>query len=312
VKEAVVNLQYRNIPRCNGAGNISVLGIGMGGMYGLPDETIEHIVRRAVVNGINIFDLCAGGINVFRPFGRAIRGERDKLKLIMHFGAGFDEFGQYEWIRDFDEIRRLFRWQLKELRTDYADIGVLHCVDDDGDFESLRDDGILDYMKELKVKGVLRGLGFSTHTPKVADRLLELGIFDVMMLRINPVEDWDTLDERARLMRRCRDMGVGAIAMRVFQGGRLLDESTSPFGMALTEPQCLQYALDRTAVISALAGVQSLEQLDALLGYERAAAEERDYSFVCRFKRVEESLAEKPKRPNNVVDIFSNKKNIAK
>jgi len=107
-------------------------------------------------------------------------------------------------------------------------------------------------------------------------------------------------------------MGVGAIAMRVFQGGRLLDESTSPFGMALTEPQCLQYALDRTAVISALAGVQSLEQLDALLGYERAAAEERDYSFVCRFKRVEESLAEKPKRPNNVVDIFSNKKNIAK
>ena len=308
----MVNLQYRNISRCDDMNGLSVLGLGMGGMQDVKSDELEHIVRRAIANGINVFDLCAGGKNVFKPFGRAIRGDREKLTLITHFGAGFDELDQYEWIRDLDEIRRLFRWQLNQMHTDYADIGMLHCVDDEEDFESLRDDGILDYMKELKAQGKLRHLGFSTHTPVMADRLLDLGIFDVMMLSINPVEDRDTICARASLVRQCKAMGVGIIAMRIFQGGRLLDEATSPFGRALTEPQCLQYALDRSAVVSAVVGVKSLGQLDKLLACKDATAEERDYSSVCRLERIDDADIVETKHPDNVVDIFSHKNNIAK
>lgn len=41
--------------------------------------------------------------------------------------------------------------------------------------------------------------------------------------------------------------GVGISVMKAFSGGQLLDDKTSPFGKALTEYQCIQYALDKPA-----------------------------------------------------------------
>ena len=305
-------MEYRKLENCDDLNRLSVIGIGAGGMQETADEEIEHIVRRSIVNGINVFDLCAGGKNIFRPVGRAIRGVRKKITLMMHFGAAFDEFGEYEWTRDPEQISRTFRWQLRELQTDYADIGILHCVDDEEDFVSIRDDGLLDYMKELKEKRKLRHLGFSTHTTEVADKLLDLGIFDVMMLAINPADDGNNMAERAKLMCRCKAMGVGVVAMRVFRGGRLLGSETSPFERALTQSQCLQYAIDCKAVVSAVAGVKSLAELDKLLEYEMATEEERDYSFVKQLDIVKDDCAYKQMRASNVVDIFSHRTNIAK
>ena len=44
------------------------------------------------------------------------------------------------------------------------------------------------------------------------------------------------------LYRRCEAEGVGISVMKAFAGGQLLDARTSPFGQALTEYQCIQYA----------------------------------------------------------------------
>ena len=38
---------------------------------------------------------------------------------------------------------------------------------------------------------------------------------------------------------------MGISVMKAFSGGQLLDEKTSPLGCALTEYQCIQYALDK-------------------------------------------------------------------
>lgn len=39
--------------------------------------------------------------------------------------------------------------------------------------------------------------------------------------------------------------GVALSVMKAFSGGQLLNAKTSPFGQALTELQCIQYALDK-------------------------------------------------------------------
>ena len=88
------------------------------------------------------------------------------------------------------------------------------------------------------------------------------------------------VDERQSLYRRCEAEGVGISVMKAFSGGQLLDAKTSPFGRALTEYQCIQYALDKPGVLTVLPGVRNREDLKRILGFVEAAPEEKDYSVL--------------------------------
>jgi len=283
-------MEYRKLPRGGEEERFSVLGLGMGGIQHTPAEEIEAIVCKAIDNGINFFDLCAGGA-VYAPFGRAIKGRREKVFLQCHFGAVYDEQGEYGWCRDFKTIQKTFLWELETLGTDYADFGFLHCVDEEEDFEKLVEIGLLDYLKELKECGTVRHIGFSSHTPSVANRIIDTGLADMMMFSINPAYDFEkgddygigTVSERFKLFRRCEAEGIGISVMKSFFAGQLLSAEHSPFKTALTHAQCLQYALDRPGVLTVVPGVQTMEHLDTLLGFLRAPQEEKDYSVIGSF-----------------------------
>jgi len=283
-------MEYRKLPRGNDSEIFSVLGLGMGGIQHTPPEEIEAIIRKAIDHGINFFDLCAGGA-VYKPFGNAIRGQREKVFLQVHFGAVYDENGEYGWCRDFETIKKTFLWELETLGTDYVDFGFLHCVDEDEDFDKLTEIGVLDYLKKLKEEGTVRHIGFSSHTPKVANRILDTGLIDMMMFSLNPAYDFEKGDEygigsvgeRFELFRRCQREGVGISAMKPFFAGQLLSAEQSPFGVALTHNQCLQYVLDRPGVLVTVPGVQTMEHLDTLLKFLTATEEEKDYSIIGSF-----------------------------
>ncbi len=283
-------MEYRQLPRGADNEKFSVIGLGMGGIQHTPSDEIEAIIKKAIDNGINFFDLCAGG-SVYAPFGRAINGRRDKIFLQMHFGAVYDERGEYGWCRDFETIKKTFLWELETLGTDYADFGFLHCVDEDEDLDKLIEIGLVDYLKELKENGIVRHIGFSSHTPSVANRIIDTGIADMMMFSLNPAYDFEkgdeygigSVSERRELLYRCQREGVGVSVMKPYFAGQLLSAEQSPFGVALTEYQCLQYAIDRPAVLTALAGVQTMAHLDAILGFSSAGDEEKDYSVIATF-----------------------------
>lgn len=283
-------MEYRQLPHGNENEKFSVLGLGMGGIQHTPAHEIEAIIRKAIDHGINFFDLCAGG-SVYEPFGRAIKGEREKVFLQMHFGAVYDEKGEYGWCRDFETIQNTFWWELETLGTDYADFGFLHCVDEEEDFDKLIGIGLLDYLKELKAKGIVHHIGFSSHTPSVANRIMDTGLVDMMMFSINPAYDFEKGDaygigsvaERRELFHRCQREGVGISVMKPFFAGQLLSDEHSPFGVALNHCQCLQYAIDRPGVLTAVPGVQTMEHLDTLLGFLDADEAEKDYSVIGTF-----------------------------
>ena len=183
------------------------------------------------------------------------------------------------------------QWELNALGTDYTDMGYLHCVDEDEDYDELVYSGVFDYIKTLKAEGVFRHIGFSSHTPKVANRIIDSGVCDMMMFSINPAYDYEVGDaygigsvsERAELFRRCEKDGIGISVMKPFHGGKLLDAKTSPFHTALSRYQCLQYALDRPGVLTVVPGVRGLADLRELLGFADCASEERDYSVIGKF-----------------------------
>ena len=283
-------MEYRQLPRGKENETFSVIGLGLGGIGTTPVDQIEAIIRKAIDHGINFFDMCTAGAT-YAPLGRAIAGRREQVFLQVHFGAVYDENGEYGWCRDFETIKKTFLWELEQLNTDYVDFGFLHCVDTDEDFDKLVEIGVLDYLKELKAQGIVHHIGFSSHTPSVANRILDTGLMDMMLVSINPAYDIEKGDEygigsvkeRIGLFQRCAKEGVGISVMKPFFAGQLLSKAHSPVGEALTRNQCLQYAIDRPGVLVAVPGVQTMEHLDQILKFLTATEEEKDYSVIGSF-----------------------------
>lgn len=279
-------MEYRKLPHGNEM--ISVLGLGAGQLGDASESEIIKTYKLALDNGINFFDLCAGNKKLFVPFGKAIKGRRNKVYIQVHFGAVFNKDNEYGWSRNFQEIKDTVNYELSSIGTDYIDFGFLHCVDEMDDYEELVNSGVLDYLKELKSKGIVHHIGFSSHTPSVANKILDTGLVDLFMFSINAGYDYEKGDElgigstseRLALFKRCEKDGIAISVMKPFLGGKLLDKATSPFKVELSRYQCLAYCLDRPGVITTVPGVRNSQDLLDLLGFFKATKEEKDYSII--------------------------------
>jgi predicted aldo/keto reductase-like oxidoreductase len=89
---------------------------------------------------------------------------------------------------------------------------------------------------------------------------------------------FETRPERVKLYRACEARGVGITVMKSLGAGALLDARRSPFGEALTAPQCIHYALTRPAVASVLVGCKTPEEVREAVAYENTPERERDYA----------------------------------
>ncbi len=282
-----MGMEYRKLPK--GDEQISILGLGNSSTSQAGEKGMEEIISLAVENGVNYFDMAAGDAAPFAAFGRAVAGCREKVYFQVHFGADY-RTGKYGWTLKLEDIKRSVDWQLKQLKTDYIDFGFLHCIDEQDDLERAQAEGTLDYLQQLKRQGVVRRIGLSSHTPAVVEKMLDTGLLEMLMFSINPAYDYHHgeyaiggADERMALYRRCEAAGVGISVMKAFSGGQLLSAKTSPFGQALTEYQCIQYALDKPGVLTVLPGVRSTADLRRVLGFLQASPEEKDYSLLGGF-----------------------------
>jgi len=280
-------LEYRRLP--HGGEKISILGLGTSSIQAAGEKEIQETMALALDNGINFFDMASSEAKPFGAYGRALEGRRKDAYFQIHFGANY-ETGTYGWTTDLDTIKRSVDWQLSALKTDYIDFGFIHCLDNETDLEKVVENGVIEHMKSLKNQGVIRHLGLSSHTPRLAARVLDMKLIDMLMFSINPGYDYrhgtygiGTVGERMKLYQRCETEGVGISVMKAFSGGQLLNEKTSPFKKALTEYQCIQYALDKPGVITVLPGIRGKEDLKRILGFLKAAMEEKDYSVLGSF-----------------------------
>lgn len=280
-------MEYRTLP--HGGEPISIIGLGTSSIQAASEQEIEETVRYALERGINYFDMASAEAKPFAAYGRALKGNRDKAYFQIHFGANY-ETDTYGWTTNMDAIKRSVDWQLHTLQTDYIDFGFIHCIDDTANLRKVEKAGVIRYIEDLEDQGVVRHIGLSSHTPSLANQVLDMGILDMLMFSINPGYDYrkgdygiGDVEERMSLYRRCEKEGVGISVMKAFSGGQLLDAKTSPFGQALTEYQCLQYALDKPGVLTVLPGIRGKADLDRILGFLEAEPEEKDYSVIGSF-----------------------------
>ena len=280
-------MEYRKLP--HGSEQISVIGLGTSVVGEHSVQNVVETVTFALDSGVNYIDLAGGHAAIFPGIGEALAGRRKDAYVQLHFGADYTS-GEYGWNPTLDGVKKSVAWQLEQLKTDYIDFGFMHCLDEIGDLEDYERNGILHYLLDLKAQGVVRHIGLSTHAPKLANRVLDMGILDMMMFSINPMYDYGhgefsigSASERYSLYTRCEKEGVGISVMKPFNAGQLLDAKKSPFGQALTPAQCIQYALDRPAVLTVMQGAANVEELKRNLSYLDASAQKRDYSVIGSF-----------------------------
>ena len=276
---------------------VSEIGFGAEWMERHTPAECRSVLDRAEELGINILDCWMSDPRVRDSLGQALAGRRERWYIQGHIGSTW-QGGQYVRTRDVDQCRAAFEDLLARLGTDYIDLGMIHFVDTEADWEGAMNTPFLDYVKELKAKGTIRHIGMSTHNPETARMAAEDGEIEMILFSINPAfdmmppvtdleeyfaEKYDEnlggiAPEREELYKLCEQKQVGITVMKGYAGGRLFHAKTSPFGVALTPVQCLHYALTRPAVASVMCGARSIKDLKTSIAYENAAEEERDYA----------------------------------
>lgn len=268
---------------------ISEIGLGSSYMFEAGMENAVKALRRAYEGGINYYDLAAGHGSSFPIYGEAFHDVRKNIFYQIHFGADYTK-GDYGWTLDLETVKKSVAKMLKELRTDYIDYGFIHCQDEYSDWETYKENGVYDYILELKKQGIVRHIGLSSHTPSVIMKILDEADVDMLMFSVNPAYDYGqgdyangSVDERTEVYRRCEKEGIGITVMKPFSGGQLLDAARSPFGQALTEYQCIKYCLDKPGILTVLPGAKSVEEVERLLSYEEQPEEALDYAVIGSF-----------------------------
>ena len=290
-------MNYRRL----GKTGLMVSEIGFGGEW-MERHTAEEC--KAVADaceqcGINILDCWMSDPRVRDSIGYALKGRRDKWYIQGHIGSIWEN-GQYLRSRDVEKSKVAFADLLERLGTDYVDLGMIHFVDREEDWNEIITGPFLPYVRELKSAGKIHHIGMSTHNPLIAKKAVESGVVEMILLSVNPAfdllpasedimqyfaEEYDEglggiAPERAELYQLCEQHDVGITVMKGFAGGRLFDAKRSPFGVAMTPVQCLHYCLTRPAVASVMAGFDTPEHVFDACAYETASDEDKNYASV--------------------------------
>lgn len=289
-------MEYRTLGR-SGI-RVSVIALGCEGFMNKSREEVCADFDYAISQGINFVDIYSPNPDLRTNIGAALAGRRDGFVIQGHLGTAWEE-EQYLRTRDVEKSLHSFDLQLRQLGTDYLDIGMIHYVDSAEDFRTIFDGEFIRLAQGLKAEGRIRCIGLSSHNPQVARMAVETGLIDVLMFSINPCYDLQPADEdvdklwddasyaralhnidpdRERLYELCARTGVGIDVMKVYGGGDLLSEANSPFGRAMTPEQCIEYALTRPAVAAVMVGCRSREEIAAALKWSTAPAGDRDYA----------------------------------
>ena len=290
-------MQYRRL----GKTGLMVSEVGFGGEWLERHEAAESVkvIRHAHDKGVNIIDCWMPDPKSRDIIGKAIAPCRGEWYVQGHIGSTWQD-GQYVRTREMDKVRAAFEDLLARIGGGYIDLGMIHYVDQESDWDARMNGEFIEYVHQLHRDGIIRHIGLSTHNPVIAKKAAQTDFIEMILFSVNPAFDLmpptDTLEnyfaedyddalagvdpERVEMYKLCAQNDVGITCMKPFAGGRLFYEQSSPFGVAMTPVQLIHYCLTKPGVDSVLCGYDTPDQVDAAVAYETASDAEKDYASV--------------------------------
>lgn len=189
-------------------------GIGGAGWDQNPEETKMDAIRASFEQGVNIFDTApaynAGAAE--RILGETLEKMGVRKDVILSTKCGNDFVnGQYVHCGKRDHILAQCDASLRNLRTDYIDLYILHWPQDDATPEET-----LGAMMELKKAGKVRFLGLSNHSVAQMEEAAKYADIDFIQVQYSMLER-----EREVEMRYAEGHGMATMGYGVLGGGLL-------------------------------------------------------------------------------------------
>jgi aryl-alcohol dehydrogenase-like predicted oxidoreductase len=236
-----------------------VLGTGMKGgnrqsnHTRLGKEKFESLLREAHDRGVNTFDLA--DLYGTHPYViPALQGiQRDKFHVITKIW--FRSGGIPEKERpDADVCVDRF---LKELKTDYIDLLLLHCATAAKWPEELRKQ--MDLLSKLKEQGKIRALGVSCHSLEALEAAATEPWVESVHTRINPygMSMDGTPEQVVPVLQKIHAAGKGVVGMKIIGEGRLRNDEEK-------RSASIKYALTLGCVDVLNVGCESIAEVDDL------------------------------------------------
>ena len=195
-------MQYRLL----GKTGLMVSEVGFGGEWLERHEEKESIelIRYAGTKGINIIDCWMADPKSRTIIGEAIKDRRDQWYVQGHVGSTWQN-DQYVRTRDLAKAEEAFRDLLTRIgagrpENEYIDLGMIHYVDAEDDWNACFANGFIDYVKSLKEQGKIRHIGLSTHNPKIARLAADTDFVEMILFSINPAFDMKPASEDLNTM----------------------------------------------------------------------------------------------------------------
>jgi len=195
-----------------GSTDLIVSKIAMGGIpiMRLSMEEAVKVVRDVIDMGVNFIDTANAYDDSEEKIGEAIKPYKRKDLVL----------SSKSLVRDKKTFLSHIDLSLKRLSTDYIDIYHIHNISDDKDFiKVMEPEGVFEGLEEAVKKGKVQYKAFSSHDPRIAEKIIKTGKFQVMQVPLNFI---DTESEE-RLIPLAHRLNIGFIAMKPLGGGLLED-----------------------------------------------------------------------------------------
>lgn len=253
----------------NIAGGVSLLGYGLmrlplkdrRNQSEIDKEKAQELIDRAMAGGVNYYDTAW----VYHQ-GMSERFAGEALKKYPRESYNLaDKMPVWE-VKSLDDAKRIFQEQLDRCQTEYFDFYLLHSLNG-GAWPNVRDNGALEYARQMKKEGKVKNLGFSFHGDnKDLAVIADFGGWDFAQIQLNYF-DWD--DYSREQYEILTSHGIPVVVMEPLKGGELANLQPKTLEMltnARPNTTAAQWAFEFIAslpnVLTILSGMTYMEHVE--------------------------------------------------
>lgn len=237
---------------------LSVIGLGGVMLAGMPQEEASRLIHSSIDRGLNYFDVSPSYGDAEQLLNVALKGYREKIFFACKTG-----------LRTKAEAASQLRQSLKSMGTDHFDLYQFHGLTCLADVDAmLGEGGAIEAFVEARQEGLIRHIGFSSHSVEAAIAAMDRFDFDSIVFPINFVLFYKG-NFGPQVIRKAQEKGVAilaikAVALSVAHEG---EEKTCPkcWYKPVTDPRlagmAMRFALSQPITSTLAAGDTELFQM---------------------------------------------------
>ena len=221
----------------------------------------EREILAAVAAGVNYFDTAYLYPGSEELLGKVV--EQNGLRERICIATKLPQYTAHTM----PAVERIFREELRRLRTDHIDYYLMHMFTDIREWEVLKGIGMVEWLNARKAEGSIRQVGFSYHgDTEMFLRILDAYDWDICQIQYNYVDETSQAGRRGAEAAKAK--GIPLVIMEPLRGGKLAklppraEDALRASGRDWSPAQWgLRWLWDQEAVTCVLSGMNSLEMV---------------------------------------------------